>query len=197
MNCEHKFRHHSRAQSFICEGCGVNVRDLRPDEDEYFILRVNSRKWKRVLQETGGWTPMMAKWTKPKNKKKPVRSVHPIFSSWVILPFDHNHYHEHKGVYGVRGVFKGPNKKPVILRPHDYQALKDMEERELSFDPDEGWTRPNQLKDIKIGSQVRVDGVLGGIDGVVMGVRGGQVSVNIGGNHPIWVDCCLIEVKPV
>lgn len=160
---------------------------------EYFILRADSRKIKRVIEEVGGWTPQMSRWTKPKGKRKPILSQVPIFPTWVFLPFDNDHYHDYKNVAGTRGVLRGSHKKPLILSQEDYEQLHRIEKEWLE-DPQ----NPKEyVETLEIGQKVRVDGVLSGAEGVIQGIKGTQVSVNIGGNYPVSVDCCLVRVLSV
>ena len=168
-------------------------RKARLEQDQYFILKVDSRKIKRVLEETGGWTPMMLKWTKPARKKKPVKSEVPIFPTWVILPFDNNHYHEHQKVVGVKGILRGTHKQPLLIPQDDLDRLKEIEGLML-VDPDKGLAWEETLE---IGQEVTVDGVLGGVPATISSLKGDQVSVNIGGNYPIEVNRCLIRPKPL
>lgn len=153
---------------------------------QWFILRVEGRKLKQVAEILGGYVPTMERLTKPARKKQPVVSKVPIFPGWVFVPYLPHLYRAAGMAPGVRGIMRYGKKGVLLLEPEDMQRLRDIERTRLPA------ATPSGVPVVAVGDRVEVQGLLAGMTGTILSVQGNNAVVDLGGNIPITVDCCLL-----
>lgn len=153
---------------------------------QWFILRVEGRKVKQAADILGGYVPTMERLTKPAKKKQPVVSRVPIFPGWVFVPYQQHLYRAAGLAPGVRGFMRYGRQGLLLLSEGDMARLKAIEDQQLPA------TTPSGVPVIAVGDQVQVSGLLQGMTGVVLELTGSEAVVDVGGNYPVTVDCCLL-----
>jgi len=153
---------------------------------QWFILRVEGKRLKQVADILGGYVPTMERLTKPARKKQPVVSQVPIFPGWVFIPYRTELYLAAGFAPGARGIMKYGRKGVLLLDEEDMQRLKAIEGGQLPAVTTSG------VPVLAIGDRVEIRGLLMGMQGTIIDLRGSDAVVDVGGNMPITVDCCLL-----
>ena len=153
---------------------------------QWFILRVEGKKLKQVAGILGGYVPTMERLTKPARKKQPVVSQVPIFPGWVFVPYLPHLYRAAGMAPGARGIMKYGRKGVLLLEDADMQRLREIERTRVPA------ATPSGIPVLAVGDRVEVQGLLAGMVGTIVSMNGRNAVVDVGGNIPITIDCCLL-----
>jgi transcription antitermination factor NusG len=159
--------------------------------DRWFVVRAEGRRVMAVADALGGYAPTMERLTKPARKKQAVVSRVPIFPGWVFVPYTEAAYHECRTLQGVRGVMRYGKRGVLLLGPDDMERVQWIEKQQRVVLTD------SQSPVWAIGDSVEVQGLLAGMQGIIVGIKGQNATVDVGANFPVTVHCCLLATLGV
>lgn len=155
---------------------------------EWMVLMVESRKLGILELETGGYVPRIERLTKPSRKRQPVVSRVPLFPGWIFVPYTPESYNSCRRMPGVLRAMTYGRLGVLLLNEKDMECLREIEATQprVVLSEENTW-------DWQVGEKIVINGVLGGLEGLIVDVqKRPYLVVDVGGAVPFTVDHCLV-----